>query len=73
MYMLLTLAIVEVKSGSRVWCRQQNTRHAEAACSVSSLPILEQGAQCPKLIGIRTPCWSHEKESLYGTCPLLLW
>ena len=28
---LLTLAIVEAKSGSRVWCRQKNTRHAEAA------------------------------------------
>src|SRR5882672_10579163 len=27
---LLTLAIVEAKSGSRVWCRQKNTRHAEA-------------------------------------------
>jgi hypothetical protein len=28
---LLTLAIVEAKSGSRVWCCQKNTWHAEAA------------------------------------------
>jgi hypothetical protein len=27
----LTLAIVEAKNGSRVSCRQKNTRHAEAA------------------------------------------
>jgi hypothetical protein len=29
---LLTLALVEAKSGSRVWDRQKNTRHTEAAC-----------------------------------------
>src|SRR2546425_11930824 len=29
---LLTLAIMWTKSGSRLWCRQKNTRHAEAAC-----------------------------------------
>jgi hypothetical protein len=28
---LHTLAIVEAKSGSRVWCGQKNTWHAEAA------------------------------------------
>ena len=28
---LLTLAIVAAKSGSRVWCRQKNARHAGAA------------------------------------------
>jgi len=32
MHLLLTAAMAEVKSGSRVWCRQKNTRHAEAAC-----------------------------------------
>jgi len=32
MQTLLTLAIGEAKSGSRVPCRQKNTRYAEAAC-----------------------------------------
>jgi hypothetical protein len=29
--MLVPLAMVEVKSGNCVWCRQKITRHAEAA------------------------------------------
>src|SRR5262245_28960687 len=33
--LLLPLAMVEPKSGSRVWCRQKNTRHAEAAWRIA--------------------------------------
>src|SRR5712691_10018324 len=43
MQTLLTLAIVEAKSGSRVWCRQKNTRHAEVVCRMAcarALPVL---------------------------------
>jgi hypothetical protein len=31
----LTLAIAEAKGGTRVWCRQHKTQHAEAACRMA--------------------------------------